>query len=546
MKRTKTLNLIRFPQKMRLLDSVVLVIVLLIVIILLLIGLVFSRQLFDFALVQKEKIAIETARNLSELPYLGDMLADFDKHDQLKQLLQKFRQSSESASIIMTDLNGIILIHSNSPITGIPLQNPYIRQALEEGNSYAYHYKNNDIKLISGTAPVRNASGKIVGLISISFKAEFIHFITRRYLEETFFYIFLFFIFALCASLIIAQGVKNAIFGLEPVEIANLFQTRTAIIESIRSGVLACDKNSIIILKNSNAEELLNLKGQEIVGVSLASFFPKPLIDKALKENVPVHDTEVVVKGITMRCNILPFNEDQHTDGVVATFRKKDEIDLITGELSQITRYSELLRAQTHEYSNQLHTIAGLIQTEDYQSVLDLIAEETDDQKKILRLLMKVVDDTSLRSLLLGKHMHARELKIDFEIDPESSMNQIPQDVSRHQLTTILGNLIENAFEATQQSDRPRKVFLSMSDFSDLIFEIEDSGPGIKKEMVESIFERGITSKQGDGHGIGLHLVHNALLALDGSISILESDLGGARFTVILHTFDRESHDRND
>lgn len=528
---------------MRLLDSVVMVIVLLIVIILLLIGIVFSGQLFDFAMAQKEKVAIETSRNLSETPQLGDMIVDKNKHLFLKRLVVKFKQNTESAAVIITDHAGKIITHSNSRSTGIKLNNPYINKALKGGNSYIYRYKNQDAKLISGTAPIRDSLKNIVGLVSVVYTVEYIRFISQSYLQKTIFYIFLFFIFAMGASVIIAQGVKNAIFGLEPSEIANLFQTRTAIIESIRSGVLASDRNGIIILKNSKAEELLDLKGQPVEGIPIETFFPKPAIQRALKGSIPVYDAEVVIRGIAIQCNIIPFTTVQEAGGVVATFRKKDEIDLITGELSQITRYSELLRAQTHEYSNRLHTIAGLLQTKEYQEVLDLIAEETDDQKRIVRLLMEIVGDNALRSLLLGKYMHARELKIDFEIDRESSMNNIPQNISRYQLITILGNLLDNAFEATIHSDRPKKVFLSMSDFGDLIFEIEDSGPGIPEEVIESLFERGTTSKQREGHGIGLYLVHHALLTMDGSISTLKSDLGGARFTVTIQILDKESRD---
>jgi sensor histidine kinase regulating citrate/malate metabolism len=262
-----------------------------------------------------------------------------------------------------------------------------------------------------------------------------------------------------------------------------------------------------------------------------------------LRDGISIYDAEQIGHGVVLLCNILPLNFENTIQGVVVTFRKKDEIAEITRELSQTTRYSEILRAQTHEYANRLHAIAGMIQIKDYDAVLDFIVSETIDHKIIVRTLTDTVDDPALRSLLIGKYMHAKELKIDFSIDPESSMKSIPQSISRHQLITILGNLIENGFDATKRSDNRPKVLLSMSDFGDLIFEVEDSGPGIAPELGEKIFQRGVSSKTEADHGVGLYLVHQALLGMNGSVSIEKSDLGGARFVVIIPKLHEDNYE---
>lgn len=68
---------------------------------------------------------------------------------------------------------------------------------------------------------------------------------------------------------------------------------------------------------------------------------------------------------------------------------------------------------------------------------------------------------------------------------------------------------------------------------NDLVFEIEDSGSGVPAELTDDIFVRGYTTKSTD-RGQGLYLVKLALTALAGQITISDSDLGGAMFSVFI------------
>ncbi len=93
--------------------------------------------------------------------------------------------------------------------------------------------------------------------------------------------------------------------------------------------------------------------------------------------------------------------------------------------------------------------------------------------------------------------MHASELKVEFNIDPESQLLDIPNDLNRNQLVTVLGNVLNNAFDAALAGERPPRVDLFMSDFgNDLIFEIADSGSGVPESMRHSILSEGCPIKR--------------------------------------------------
>lgn len=207
--------------------------------------------------------------------------------------------------------------------------------------------------------------------------------------------------------------------------------------------------------------------------------------------------------------------------------------------MTQVQSFAEALRAQAHEYSNKLYTISGLIQLQSYGEALKFISKETTGYQDLIQFLMKAVPDTLIAAILLGKYTRAQELKIDFELDPESSLRDLPETVNREKIVTILGNLLENAFEAVLDSGKEeRKVKLFMTDLGeDLIFEVEDSGNGIPDDQVGRIFSKGYTTKDHDGNrarGLGLYLVDKSVKYLNGYITLSESDGGGAVFTVVI------------
>ena len=82
--------------------------------------------------------------------------------------------------------------------------------------------------------------------------------------------------------------------------------------------------------------------------------------------------------------------------------------------------------------------------------------------------------------------------------------------------------------EAARQKDKHKgKVKVSFTDLgNEIIFDIEDNGPGIPIIMEDIIFTDGYTTKSGENHGIGLAIVKNSIGLLSGQIYIDQSYLG--------------------
>ncbi|MFB6215951.1 MAG: sensor histidine kinase, partial [Candidatus Aenigmatarchaeota archaeon] len=98
-------------------------------------------------------------------------------------------------------------------------------------------------------------------------------------------------------------------------------------------------------------------------------------------------------------------------------------------------------------------------------------------------------------------------------------------------LDRVFSNIIENAIQHSEGS----KIRIHGERGEDeIVCTIEDDGRGIPDDEKERVFDKGYTTDQARGTGLGMFLVKTLLEIYGGSIEIKDSDLGGARFDVRL------------
>jgi two-component system CitB family sensor kinase len=135
---------------------------------------------------------------------------------------------------------------------------------------------------------------------------------------------------------------------------------------------------------------------------------------------------------------------------------------------------------------------------------------------------------------MLGKAAEASERGIELALASDTVLGEIPDRVQA--ITTVLGNLIDNAFDAIAGSQTPRRVEVSIVESAQSVtITVKDSGPGVPSTAKRQIFQNGYTTKHGTlvrHSGLGLSLVHRTVTKLGGTVSV--SDGPGATFTVLL------------
>jgi len=498
-------------------------------------GAIYTAIVGDIVEDQIGKRALQVSRTVAQIPLVKRKIIEPRPDGILQELAERIRKEVGAEFIVIGNRRGIRFSHPVPERIGRAMVGGDNAPALERGESYVSYAVGTLGPSIRGKVPIFNDEGQIIGVVSVGYLQEGVRGTVHTQQLKVALLVGILMVIGIVGAVQISDRFKRAIFGLEPEQIARLFSERTSIIESIREGIVAIDRNARVTVANRQAIEILGRRAeQDVIGLPIREVLPGAKLSHILSGGEKRQDQELEVGGTTMIINTVPMLENGEITGAVASFRRKDELDILAKQLSQVKEYSEMLRAQTHEYSNKLHTIAGLIQIDHNREALELIGRETAGYQGLIAFLAKAVPFPVLAAFILGKYNHAQELRIDFEIDPDSQLTDVPAEMSREKLVTILGNLIDNAFDAALQGENKAHVKLSMTDLGkDLVFEVEDSGRGIPAEQCALIFEKGFTTKHND-RGQGLFLVKTALNELGGEITLSESELGGALFSVFI------------
>jgi len=111
----------------------------------------------------------------------------------------------------------------------------------------------------------------------------------------------------------------------------------------------------------------------------------------------------------------------------------------------------------------------------------------------------------------------------------------------------IIFNLAENAIKYNLPDGKVNIRLERAGEKVSLV--VEDTGVGIPDEDMEHIFSRfyrvdKARSREAGGSGLGLSIVHDAVAAFGGSISVEHAECGGSRFTVLFPAVEKEAeHD---
>ncbi|WP_051642247.1 sensor histidine kinase [Photobacterium galatheae] len=459
----------------------------------------------------------------------------------LQPLSIRMAQAAQARFVVIGDEKGIRLAHLNPQRLGKSMSDDDTddnSQALIHGKSYVALDQGSIGWSIRGKAPVFSADGsRIIGIVSVGYLLTEVDSIVSRHQLSMIVAITLAFLFSVLMALWFADHFRKAIFNLEPEQIGRMFQERNATLETVREGIVAINQHGIITTFNHAAIKTLQLPEDEVyIGRHITDVLPDNGMLAVLKSGEHHFDKEIWLHDHNLIANRFPLIQNSEVTGVVSSFRLKNEVDLVSRKLTRIQQYAESLRSQSHEYNNKLHTIAGLIQIGAVEQALNLIGQETSSHQSFIQTIMRATSDSILAGCLLGKYNRARELNLELQIEDNSQMSDIPPALPREQLVSILGNLIDNALEATlHHQGSGGIVTLSMSDFGkELIFEVDDQGPGVPAGDEDKIFTRGYTTKNKEGHGIGLHLVKQLTEHLGGFITVEPAEPSGSRFTVYI------------
>jgi sensor histidine kinase regulating citrate/malate metabolism len=477
---------------------------------------------------------IAVAENMASTPIVRDRYADPFAERVLAPEVDRAVALSGAGLAEILDPGGTVRVSSDPSRIG--RREDLGPSRADEGRAWFGDIDVDGVHSLVGQVPMLADTGDVMAIASVSERYPSVWELLSGAGERLLFYLGLGAALGLLASWLLSRRIKRHTRGLEVAEIASLADHREALLHSIREGVVAVNNEGDITVLNDSAQELLDVTGAA-VGRRVDSVGLDPAVVEFLlsgEDGRSARDTVIVTRTRVLALNRRAATSQGQRIGTVTTMRDSTELAALQGQLSSHKSVTDTLRAQTHEFANQLHTISGLVQLGEYESVRDLVGTLTRRRAEISDAVTQRISDPAVAALLIAKTSLAGESGVSLELAPQSHLIPLEPALATD-VITLLGNLIDNAVDVSVGS-KPATVTVCIEDFDGLSISVSDSGPGVPPHLRETIFARGVTSKPEvpGGRGIGLALVRLVTAQHGGTVVVSDGPSGGARFVVRL------------
>ncbi|MFC8850101.1 MULTISPECIES: ATP-binding protein [unclassified Micromonospora] len=473
-------------------------------------------------------------------PLLRDRLNTPAPAELVAPLVQNARTQSGVTSVTVADARGRVVASTDPTLVGTPLVlgDPRVAQ----GRSWSGELTVGGSRELVAQVPVLGAGAEDLGdQLGVVVIGEAAPTWSQRLVGASsylFTYLGIASLLGVVGSWLLARRIKRQTLGLEPREIAGLAEHREALLHGIAEGVIALDPQQRVTLVNAVGRRLLDLP-EQCLGRSLADLrISGRLRDVLAGTGGPEARDEVVVRGgRVLVMNRMTVAKDGRRLGSVTTLRDRTELARLEREVGSFRSTTELLRAQTHEFANQLHTISGLIQIGEHDEVVRYVDALSRHRASLDLTVTSRIHDTAVAALLMAKSALAAERRVELRVSDRTGLDRLEPELAVD-VATVLGNLVDNAVEAVadgtaRDGERPAWVEVELRrDAASVEIVVRDSGPGIAPELAREVFTHGFTTKaarEGE-RGIGLALTRLVCKRRGGEVAVTNT-AEGAMFT---------------
>lgn len=459
-----------------------------------------------------------------------------DEAHALQPFAEQVRRATHTDFVVVMSPQGIRYTHPDPRQIGRPFIGHI--EAARAGGTVVEDYTGTLGPSRRVVVPVRSVRGAVVGMVAVGIRETAVSERLRGQLPVIL-------LAGLAAALLsglgtalVARRIRRQTHGLGERQLQEMVEYYDAVLHAVTEGLILTDLQGRLLLANDEAVRLLGLppraSGRRVGELGL----PDTLV-AALTDDRPREDELHVTAARVLVLNKARAQWAGRALGYVATLRDRTDLEHLTGELDSARGLTEALRSQAHEAANRLHAIVSLIELGHADRALAFATEELELSQGLTDQVVGSLTEPALTALLLGKAAQASERGIDLQIAPDAVWP--PDTAPVRDVVTIVGNLIDNAFDAVTSAAGERRVSVgSRLDGDALVLSVADSGPGLPPDAVDAAFRRGFSTKeQGSAgrRGIGLALVAQSVARLGGTMEVAGPP--GARFTVRLPRAER-------
>ncbi len=345
------------------------------------------------------------------------------------------------------------------------------------------------------------------------------------------------------------------------------------LVENFPDIIHSVNKDGRIVSTNRKAEELLSYTKSELIGMPIFDLYAEEVqnqlrsgfeklkksgYSQSVESKLKAKDGEIIDVEIRSISLYDSENNFDRTFSIIRDIREKKSIQAQLYQQSKLAGIGELAAGIIHDIRNPLAVIKGFaskgisraVEKKDFESVLKLQSKILKASDRIDRLCSHLRDymrqehelpePTILKTLvedcllICENRASTAGAKIVNEVTDPDFVATLPSN----SVEQVLINIVSNACDAVSGCElrevrvRARKEVADAST-NKVVFEVEDTGPGVPAKVAEKIFESFFTTKpKGKGTGLGLSICAGLVEEHGGKLSIDSSYTDGARFVI--------------
>jgi two-component system sensor histidine kinase PilS (NtrC family) len=357
---------------------------------------------------------------------------------------------------------------------------------------------------------------------------------------------------ALCfAAALFVQGLTSRLQDSESLaekratDVANLEALNALILQRMRTGILVLDEMHRVLLANHGANHLLGQS--DLTGKILDPHCPKLI--KRMQQwshnpSLRPASLQALPDGRVLQPSFIALQRGEQKHTLIFL----DDISQIAQQAQQLKLASlgRLTAGIAHEIRNPLGAIshaAQLLQESEELHGPDLrLAQIIQDHSRRMNLVIENVLQLSRRrqaepqllDLKYWLHRFASEFRTSATpnqiLHLETSSGSIQTRMDPHQLTQVLGNLVENALRYSAKKHEQGQVWLKLFRDPDSelpVLEVLDDGPGVAEEQLHHLFEPFYTTEN-KGTGLGLYISRELCESNQARLDYKLREVGGS------------------
>ena len=528
---------------------------------------------------------------------------------EISKILQDYPTGSSIVEARVLDSQGYILGTTNQSqqsVVGTRTTEADAQQVLLTNTVYAYNFTEHDSrywKIVSPISSTSGNSGNPIGIISVTTNIE------SRYTQvKDIGVIFvssslIAIILVIIITFLISQGITKPIAEMKKQtekiaegnytgevkiysddEIGQLgqaindlsFKIKEAqesteserqrldsVLRHMSDGVIATDRRGRIVIMNTAALDILNLKSEKVIGIPLLSILP-------LDEKVTFRELLE-----TQQERLIHLEEDGEDSIIQCEFsviqRESGFISGLVCVLTDVTEQQKIDRERRNFVSNVSHELrTPLTSIKSYTEALvdgawenkeiapgflKVIETETDRMMRMITDLLNLSRMDQNRLGLEKEFINMNELVLhivnrfemvlqsepyrekNYRILTDITQRDLWVELDQDKITQVLDNIINNAIKYSP--DGGRIIVRLMETHTDIIVSVSDEGLGISRKDIPHLFDRcyrvdKARSRAMGGSGLGLAIAQEVVQLHGGKIWVNSIENKGSTFFVSL------------